>query len=305
MSLSIDKRRLPPINALIAFEAAARLGSFALAGAEIHLTASAISRQVKALEDHLGVQLFDRIRQRIVLTEAGRFLALQVRHTLRHLLAVSDQAAHLRTFSRTLNLGVLSAFANYWLIPRMGSFLAAHPDIQLNLVSIGSGYDYESGGVDAAIHTNAKLWTDSRAIKLGHEEMIAVASPEWMQRHAPNTAQDLLAHTLLEQSIRPYVWTQWFEHNEVALASTTRNLKFGNYSMVFEAAFAALGVALVPRMLAQHYITMGRLVQVPGEALPIGAGYFLVQPLYREDYPPLKAFQAWMKSQIGGIATPD
>lgn len=299
MSLSIDKRRLPPINALIAFEAAARLGSFALAGAEIHLTASAISRQVKALEDHLGVQLFDRIRQRIVLTEAGRFLALQVRHTLRHLLAVSDQAAHLRTFSRTLNLGVLSAFANYWLIPRMGSFLSAHPDIQLNIVSIGNGYDYESGGIDAAIHTNAKLWNDARAIKLGHEEMVAVASPEWMQQHAPNTANELADKTLLELSARPYVWTQWFEHNQVELGGTTKSLKFGNYSMVFEAAFASLGVALVPRMLAQHYIGIGRLMEAPGETLPIGAGYFLVQPLYREDYPPLKAFQEWMKSEVG------
>lgn len=298
MSLSIDKRRLPPINALIAFEAAARLGSFASAGAEIHLTASAISRQIKALEDHLEVQLFDRIRQRIVLTEAGRFLALQVRHTLRHLLAVSDQAAHLRTFSLTLNLGVLSAFANYWLIPRMGSFLAAHPDIQLNLVSIGSGYDYESGVIDAAIHTNAKLWNDSRAIKLGHEEMIAVASPEWMKRHAPKTARDLADHTLLDLSIRPYLWTQWFEYNQVELTKTTQHLKFGNYSMVFEAAFASLGVALIPRMLTQHYIGIGRLVEAPGEALPIGAGYFLVQPPYREDYPPLKAFQEWLQGQV-------
>lgn len=305
MSFSIDRRRLPPLNALIAFEAAARLGSFALAGTEIHLTASAISRQIKSLEDHLGVQLFDRVRQRIVLTEAGRFLALQVRHTLRHLLAVSDQAAHLRTFSRTLNIGVLPAFANYWLIPRMSQFLSQHEDIQLNLVSIGSGFDYDNGGVDAAIHINAKLWSDATAVKLGNEEMIAVASPEWMSKYQPRSAEELTENALLELSGRPYLWTQWFEHNEVQITRAPRQLKFGNYSMVFEAVFASLGVALLPRMLTHHYIAMGRLVEGPGRALPIGAGYFLVQPVHRDDYPPLLAFRQWLMAQVGGVDTPD
>lgn len=302
MSFSIDKRRLPPINSLIAFEAAARLGSFALAGAEVHLTASAISRQVKALEEHLSVQLFERVRQRIVLTEAGRFLAGQVRQTLGRLLAVSDQAAQLRSYSRTLTIGILPAFANYWLIPRLPSFVQAHPDIQINLVGIGVGYDYESGGLDAAIHTNARLWTDSSAIRLGDEEMIAVAAPQWVESHHPTDPQDLVQHTLLELGVRPYLWAQWFEYNLVQVPPGTRLLKFGHYSMVFEAAMAGLGVALVPELLCRDLIASGRLVEVTGQGLAIGAGYFLVHPRHREDYLPLQQFRQWAGLQLEGAA---
>lgn len=303
MSFSIDKRRLPPINSLLAFEAAARLGSFALAGAEIHLTASAISRQVKALEEHLSVQLFERVRQRIVLTEAGRFLAEQVRHTLGRLLAVSDQAAQLRSYSRTLNIGILPAFANYWLIQRLSSFTDAHQDIQINLTGVGVGFDYESGGLDAAIHTNARLWSDSAAIKIGDEEMIAVASPAWVSKHAPEGPEDLIRHPLLELSSRPYLWTQWFELNMVQVPPGTRQLKFGHYSMVFEAAMAGLGVALVPKFLSRDQIASGRLVEVPGNSLSIGAGYFLVHPRHRSDYLPLQQFRQWLTQQIEATAT--
>lgn len=298
MSFSIDRKRLPPINLLIAFEAAARLGSFALAGAEVHLTASAISRQVKALEDYLGVSLFDRIRQRIVLTEAGRALAPQVRHILGRLLSVSDHAEQLRHHSRTLTIGVLPAFANFWLIPRLADFMAQNPEIQLNFVSLGVGFDYEGGGIDAAIHTNTKLWIDSRSMKLGEENMIAVASAAWMDRHQPVRPHDLAQHTLIDLGSRPYMWAQWFRHNEVSAAEGGRHVKFGHYSMVYEAAVASLGVALLPKMLCQQAIQSGRLVRTPGLELHTGASYFLVHPVHREEYPPLHQFRQWVSSQL-------
>lgn len=298
MSFAIDKRRLPPLNALIAFEAAARLGSFALAGAEIHLSPSAISRQVKALEEHLGIPLFERIKQRIVLTEAGRFLAVQVRETLGRLLTVSDQAAQFSDVSRTLNLGVLAAFANFWLIPHLPAFVKQHPDIDLNIISIGVGYDYDNGELDAAIHTNARIWSDTGALRLGDEDMIVVASPDWIAEHQPLTMAELPGSPLIGLASRPYLWTQWFEHNGVAMPPRTRSMTFAQYSMVFEAAICSLGVALVPRMLAQDKIARGQLAEIPGKSLPIGAGYYLVQPLHRENYEPLQQFRAWLAEYI-------
>lgn len=298
MRFNIDKKRLPPLDALVAFEAAARLGSFALAGTEIHLTPSAISRQVKALEEHLQVKLFERVRQRISLTEAGRFLAIQIRQTLGHLLTVSDQAAHLRSSWKTLNVGVLPAFATYWLIPRLSGFLQKHSDILLNLISISADMNYETAGLDAAIVTNANVWSDSEAYKLGEECLVAVASPEWVKNHAPSEPKDLLHHTLLTPPQRAHAWNQWFESNNVQITVFPKHLQFGHYSMVVAAALSSLGVALVPQMLCTSLIESGRLLEIPGKSISVGAGYFLCHPLHRESYEPMNLFRDWLLSTI-------
>lgn len=294
MNFSIDKRKLPPLDSLVAFEAAARLGSFKLAGSEIHLTPSAISRQVKALENHLGVLLFERVRQRIMITEAGRFLATQVRQTLGHLLTVSDQAAHLRNAWSTLNIGVLPAFANYWLIPKLSDFLQSHPDILINLIGVGVGVNYDSVGLDAAIVTNARVWSDGKAEKLGDECLIAVASPQWCMAHQAFTPSDLLQCTLLVLYQRAHAWSQWFESNGVEAIKTPKQLQFGHYSMVIEAAIASLGVALVPHMLCSHLIDSGKLTEIKGVPISIGAGYFFCHPLYRDTYQPMNSFKEWL-----------
>ncbi len=298
IKFSIDRRRLPPINALTAFEAAARLGSFASAAVELSLTAGAVSKQIKALEDHLGLALFERTRQRVRLTEEGAFLAGQVRLTLGRLLTVSDQASQLRAGTQKLRLGVLPLVAERWLIPRLPDFIARHPNITINIVSVGVGFEFDTDALDAAIHTDTKAWTDTVAYRMGSEDLVAVATPAWLERHGVNSAQDLPDKTLLVQANRPHLWTQYFQQNAVDVTHLPRQFEFSLFGLVFAAVLNSIGVALVPRLMAQRELLDGTLKEVPGRPLVVVAGFFLAHPAHRAAYPPLQHFRDWALEQI-------
>jgi LysR family glycine cleavage system transcriptional activator len=301
MSFHIDRRRLPHMSALVAFEAAARLGSFVEAGEEVHLTASAISRQVKALEEQLGAELFERVRQRVRLTAAGEFYATQVRQTLGRLLDASQQTSQWVDGRRTLNVGVLAAFANHWLIRRLPSLVRRHPDLNINLVTYGSGYSYEDDGeIDCVLHTSSRAWPDAVAHRLGDEEFIAVASPHWIAENGVNSPADLPMQTLLVHPTRP-LWPQWFQQNGVALPVRPREFRLGQYSMVMQGALASLGAALVPRLLAQDDLDAARLQEIPGQSVYVTAGYLLVYAAGRAEYSPLQDFRDWLLAEVGAV----
>lgn len=297
MSFRIDRRRLPPLATLTAFEAAARLGSFTEAARELNLTQGAISRQVKQLEHHVGQPLFDRARQRVHLNQAGRVLADQVRESLGHLLSVADLGEELDHGPYTLQVGVLPSYANAWLIPRLGDFAQRHPNIALNLVTTRRDFDYDKSSLDAAINLGIGAWQDAKAVRLAEEALVPIAVPAFAQQRGLKTARDLLRAPLLGQSGRPDLWDKWFAQNDVAVPRVALRFRFEHYSMLLTAVYQGLGVGLAPRLLVQDDIAAGRLVEFEGAPVIVSAGYYLVYPTFRETLAPLQSFKRWLQAQ--------
>lgn len=297
---SFRRRLVPSVAALIAFESAARWGSFTRAAEELGLTQGAISRQIKLLEDQLGVVLFERVRQRIVLTEAGSYFSSEIRQTLSRFAAVTAQVISFRAAGGILRLGILPTFGTKWLIPRLPKFFAEHRDVTINFSSHIRPVDFHRNLLDAAIHFGPSDWPGVVMHRLIGEELVPVASPKLVKRNKIKKAEDLAKETLLVQATRPEAWINWFRSVGLDPVEPSSLLVFEQFAMVLQAAVAELGVALVPKILVKDEIDSGDLVQLFDRSIIDDKGYFLAYPREREKYPPLVAFRDWLLGQIKG-----
>jgi LysR family glycine cleavage system transcriptional activator len=294
-----DQKLLPPMSALRAFEAAARLGSFTIAAEELGVTQGAVSRQIKLLEDLLQVQLFNRTHHRVILTEAGRYYANHVGAILGRVMAASHQAAAFGISTEKLNIGIIPAFGSRWIVPKLPEFLAEHPRIQLRIRAIAPDMPLNEAELDAALLVGRGPWANTVAHRLAGEELIAVATPGWIKRFAVKSPQDLIGPPLLTHSPRPDLWSRWFALNAVdAHAAVPAQLTLEQISMIVEAALVELGAALLPRLLIRRELEGGELVVLPGEPLQVSDGFFFIYARHREDYPPLVAFRDWLLSNF-------
>ncbi len=243
-----DQKLLPPMSALRAFEAAARLGSFTIAADELGVTQGAVSRQIKLLEDLLQVHLFGRSHHRIVLTDAGRYYANHVGAILGRLMAASNQAAAFGISAANLNIGIIPAFGSRWIVPKLPEFLAEHPRIQLRIRAISPDMPLNDAELDAALLVGRGPWANTVAHRLASEELIPVATPDWIKRYAVQSPQDLIGPPLLTHSPRPDLWSRWFALNGAdSDAAVPAQLMLEQISMIVEAALVELGAALLPR----------------------------------------------------------
>lgn len=288
------RRRIPSIEALIAFEAAARHQSFTRSADELALTQSAVGRQIAGLEDYLGVPLFNRVKKRISLTEVGEMYARNVRDSLERiekdtLAAMAHQGA-----GGILELAVIPTFATRWLIPRLPEFYAQHAQITINLTTRPEPFMFTDTPFDAAIHFGNPVWPGAIAHHLFGEEMTPVCSPRLMNGRASLQPGDLGGFTLLHQSARPDAWRQWLMQGGVHEANCMKGQRYELFSMLVEAARAGLGVALVPRFFVLHELASGELV-IPCD-LPLcnEKGYYLVYPESKQNSPLLVAFNQWL-----------
>lgn len=288
------RRLIPSSGALVAFEAAARLGSFTAAAQELSLTQGAVSRQVAQLEGQLGVALFARVRQRVSLTPAGRFLAEQARDTLARLAQATAHTIAFGTGGGTLDLAILPTFGARWLIPRMGGFFTRHRDISVNFSTRVRPFDLRAEGIDAAIMTIPPADAGLVSHRFMGEELLPVAAPSLVRDIGLVGPADLRRTTLLMQETRPQSWDQWFTALGQTRAPTQPVLMFEQFLLVIRAAVAGLGCALVPGILIRDEIAAGELVRLPGPALAGQGGYHLVYPIDREGYGPLMAFRDWL-----------
>ena len=256
------KSFLPPVADLLAFEAAARHHSISRAADELSLTQSAVSRQIRQLEQQLGIALFHRVRQRIVLTDIGRVYAADVRAVLQQLSGAS-QKVMASAGGGLLNLAVLPTLGTRWLIPRLAGFVARHPE--------GAACAY-----------------------LMHEAVVPVCSPAFAERHAIRQPQDLAAVVLLQQSTRPTQWAEWFEQVGVAGAPALRGPRFEQFAMIAQAAVSGLGAALLPSFLVEAEIAASALTVLFPQALTSDDAYYLVYPESRAQVPLLLAFRDWI-----------
>lgn len=285
-----QRRFLPPLPWLTAFEAVARLGSVTGAAAELDLSQGAVSRQVQKLEAQLGVDLFQRVKKRLLLTPAGQSYAADVSKAIAAITNATIRAAT-NPEGGVLELSILPAFGTHWLAPRLPGFLAKHPGITLNLSTRVVPFDFANERFHAAIHFGRKDWPGTDALKLMEEDLVPVAAPGLMPGNA--SAADLVALPLLHLETRRKAWARWL----VAQGITTTpppGMVFDQFATMAQAAVAGIGAALLPRYLAQADLRTGRLVTLENtRTTPVGA-YYLVWPPSAATYPPLMAFREWI-----------
>lgn len=293
--MAILRRFLPSMSLLSAFEAAARHQSFTAAATELNLTQSAVSRQIRALEDILGSELFLRERQTVRLTLAGESYAQQVREALQHI-ATATLNFRANPHGGTLNLAILPTFGTRWLAPRLPAFVAAHPGITVNLTTRLAPFDFQVDPLDAAIHFGAPDWSGAELDLLMSETVVPACSPELRDRHRFAQPADLLAAPLLHLVSRPDAWEHWFEAMGVR-PEDVRGMLIDQFATVAQAATAGLGVALLPRFLFEGEFARGDLVTALDAPVESVGRYYLAWPTRRESYPPLQAFRDWIRRE--------
>ena len=284
------------MEALIAFESAARHQSFTRSADELALTPSAIGRQIATLEDYVGLPLFNRVRRRVSLTEVGETYAKQVRDNLDRIERDTLAVATRRGAEGILELAVIPTFATHWLIPRLPQFYAQHRHITLNLTTRSEPFLFTDTPFSAAIHFGNPVWPGAVTQHLFGEEMVPVCSPELL-RGTESLAPPALARLpLLHQSARPDAWRQWLAQARVHDVDCMSGQRYELFSMLVEAARAGLGVALVPRFFVLAELASKELI-VPNEmSLLNDKGYYLVYPESKQNAPSLQPFKQWLLS---------
>jgi DNA-binding transcriptional LysR family regulator len=288
------RRKIPGMEALIAFECAARHPSFTRSADELALTQSAVGRQIASLEEYLGVSLFNRVKKRLSLTDVGQVYARQVREHLERIERDTLSAMAHRGAGGILEIAVIPTFATRWLIPRLPHFYAEHEHITLNLTTRAEPFMFTDTLFDAAIHFGDPVWPGAIAQPLFGEEMTPVCSPRLLRGERHIEPADLTAFTLLHQSARAEAWRHWFAQAGIHDANCMKGQRYELFSMLVEAARAGLGVALVPRFFVLNELANGELISPCDFPLRNDKGYYLVYPERKQGSPSLDAFRTWL-----------
>lgn len=294
------KWQLPSLASLRTFEAAARHLSFTHAAAELNLTPSAVSRQVRHMEDYLGVELFLRDKKRLILTDAGRLYVRDIRSGMELMQSATVNLLANQGRKGMINLATPPAFGVKWLIPRLDKFASKHPDIHVNLSTRAKPFDFEQERIDAAIYYGSNDWPGTLTERLLGEELITACSPAYLARFPGRKAKvaDLPRHILLQQTSRHNNWQEWLEKNNASHVNPWAGPRFEHVYMVVQAAVAGLGIALIPRLLALDELASGRLViPFPGATLITQDAYCLVYPAAKKSDPKLTIFRRWLQEQ--------
>ena len=297
-------RALPSLLALQAFEASARHRSFTRAAEELHVTQGAVSRQVQSLEEQLGLALFHRIRQRIVLTPAGEAYLGKVRTALDRLEAATLELKAFKGAGGVLDLAILPTFGTKWLIPRIPAFSAKHPEVLVNLTTRIQAFDFEEEpDLDAAVHYGEGHWPGALLDPLMDEQVAVVCAPE-LRRHAHlKHPSEAAGQTLLQLINRPQGWEEWLAAAGAPGVDGRRGPRFESHLMVIQAAIAGLGLAVLPTFLVEEELATKRLVEpFPGIRAKSRRSYWLAYPERNKDLPALAAFRAWLMGAIAHAA---
>ncbi|MFN4312404.1 MAG: transcriptional regulator GcvA [Ferrovibrio sp.] len=292
--MALSRRFLPPLSALMAFEAAARHESFTAAAKELNVSQAAISRRVQLLEDILGLTLFERIRQRVVLTPAGAAYARELQEALGRIGAATVNTMAARGGNATLNIATLPTFGTRWLIPRLPDFTAQHPQITINLPTRIESFDFTAEPLDAAISFGDPVWPGAVVDKLIEEDLVPVLSKKLLAGQRIKKPDDLFRIPLIQQSTRPSAWADWFALVGVACPPVPLGPRYGQFAMVVQAAAVGLGAAIVPRFLVEQELADGSLVAPFPELLHSKQAYCLFYPEARRNDPALRAFRDWL-----------
>lgn len=299
-------REIPSLDFLKGFDAAARHLSFTLAADEMFLTQSALSRQIKTLEEQIGHPLFVRGHRKLRLTEAGTSLHPVVRAVLADL-ARSVAAIRARHGARRLSLSTTIAFASLWLIPRLPRFRQAHPDVDVFVSADNQIIDLERGEIDIAVRYAPEDRAPAQAARLFGERVAPVVSPLLLRdRSRPlRRLTDLAGHVLLhlEDPLgrTPWIdWTTWLTSSGVTELKPAGNLRFSQYDLLLQAAISGQGVALGRSPLIDHAVARGDLVMPFPKRYDAPRGYFAICGSHAAPRPEVQQFIAWLRDEAAG-----
>ncbi|HEX3888719.1 MAG TPA: transcriptional regulator GcvA [Phenylobacterium sp.] len=296
-----QRRRLPPLNALRAFEAAARHLNFSRAADELSVTPGAVSQQIQNLEDYVGAALFKRTPKGLLLTDAAQTALPALREAFDRL----AEAASLLTAAvdgRRLTLTAPPSFAAKWLVPRLGAFEQKHPQVDVWLSAAIELVDLNAGEVDVAIRYGAGRYPGFEVRRLFSETVIPVASPDHLAMTPLDTPADLANHVLLHDGSPDTDdscpdWSMWLAARGLKTIDGMRGPRFNQSSLVIEAAVNGRGVALAKRTLAQADLEAGRLVAPLQIATAVDFAYYLVHPKAKGRLAQVKAFVSWIEAE--------
>ena len=288
-------RRLPPLGALRAFEAAARHLSFTVAAAELCVTQAAVSHQIRQLEVWLGLPLFVRRGHTLTLTDAGR---TYVGDLTRALDLMAEATVRVREcVEGPLRITVLPSFAARWLVPRLARFSAAHPDIEVRLTSSAALWAGNDDRYDVAIRLGLGRWPGLKADLIARETLSPVCAPSVAAGERPLLVPDDLRHAALLHDAPKAGWRHWCEHAGVEGVDTASGLAFDDASLALQAAVQGQGVALARMLLAADDLAAGRLVQPFDIAMPNDYSYWLAYRREKAARPDVAAFRGWLLAQ--------
>jgi LysR family glycine cleavage system transcriptional activator len=290
------RRRMPPLNALRAFEAAARHLSFTRAADELAVTQAAISHQIKALEATLGVQLFVRRNRTLRLTDAGQSYLPALTGAFDAIDAATRRLAQVDR-AGVLTVSVLPSFAAKWLVPRLGRFRERHPDIDVHIAPKEELTQFDRDDVDVGVRYGGGNWPGLRVVRFLTEDVFPVCSPRLQAGPVPlETPDDLRHHTFLhdDDPIGLLAWPEWLRMAGITDIDTTRGVRFRDASHMVQAAIDGLGVALGRTALVADDLAAGRLIRPFAISRPATFAYYVVTPEAWAERPKIRAFMVWL-----------
>jgi len=287
----------PSMSLLLAFEAAARHESYTRAAVELSLTQSAVSRQVQALEQQLGLALFRREGRQVQLTDVGRLYQREMSEALGRIRSATLQAMAYQSGGGSLRLATLPTFGSKWLLPRLHDFYKTHPGMLVHINSRIDAVDFETSGIDAAIVVGHAGLPGLISHRLHAEELVVIISPQTAENHQSWNPEHIAGQMLLNVANNPNVWGDWFSHHHLPHRMMRLGPSFELTSHLIQAVKAGIGIGLVPRILVADELASTELLSLD---LPIASqrSYFLTYPPRNEMLPSLQAFRTWLLAQI-------
>jgi DNA-binding transcriptional LysR family regulator len=294
------RRKIPSLQALACFEAAARHESYTRAAQELAMTQGAVSRQITSLEEFVGVTLFRRTRHGVALTERGADYALTVAPRLQGLEQDTLDLMSTQGRASTIHLAAVPTFATRWLIPRLSILKELHPDITVHIETRTRPFMFADTPFDAALYAGTpeqvSHWAGTRSMRLLNEDVVPVCNPKYLGAQTALTPETIALLPLLQQSTRPGAWRQWFEAMGVTSAPLALSgPRYELFSMTAAAAAQGLGLALVPPLLIEAELARGELVVACDQALKGERSYYLVTPERLDERPVVTLFRQWLQ----------
>ena len=301
------RRTIPTIQSLLCFESAAKLGNYSHAANALFLTQSAVSRQIQQLESLLNVTLFTRTQRGVELTTAGHEYYKNIKPLLIALEQSSLDISSHQGNGGTLKLGVVPTFATRWLVPRISDFHLKHPNINLQMETNTKPFLFSEYNFDAAIIASTpqqiEQWAGIKSYYLMQEDLIVVCSPTLFKRIFPNQNANSLKpeqfehFPLLQQTTRPSIWQEFFQHLNFHHHNPYKGQKHELFSMLSEAAIHSMGIALLPKMLIEHELKNGLLIQISDFTYESSRDYYFIHSSKNESIYIIE-FLNWLKTQI-------
>lgn len=294
--------RLPPLNSLKAFEAAARKGGFVAAADELHVTPAAVSHQIKTLEAYLEIELFRRLPRGLELTESGRELLPELSKGFDHFARALGSLTAGELTGR-LTIRVLPSFATLWLVPKLDSFLQTYPDVQLRVLASNSPVGLESGAFDILIAYGMGHYPGFDTTHLMADSIFPVCAPSLLNQTPLRRYKDLEQHTLLHDidvgfDEQTMTWKRWFRDAGLSRVEASRNVEFENSLLLTEAAVRGQGVALGRMSLVRDHLMTGRLLRPLKTSRPADYAYYTVTTQEAVEHPRVQTFLSWLAAQV-------